>query len=426
MNNRISKTIKKYNMISPGDRVLVACSGGADSMLLLNYFLSIRDKYNLSLCVAHIEHGIRGEESVENAVFVETFCQKNDVEFHLLSIDAVNESRAAGLGVEEYSRQKRYEFFDTIECDKIATAHNLSDNVETVLFRLCRGTGINGLCGIPAIRDKIIRPLIEIPSEDIREYCDIHSIEYRIDSTNSSDEYSRNYIRNILLPEMCHINPEAETAISNMINDLNEDRNFIYSFSNSVYNEVLVYNKLDINILNKYDKSIIKRIIIKYFSSFGINLDRLHLNSILPLLDKNGRVQICGNYYGISDGGYLRFADFSENNNNFTFVSEILKISKLDKKSVDFYCDYDKIIGKVNVRPRQSGDVIHPAGRHCSKSLKKFFNELKIPQELRSSVAVVADECSVIGVVGYCVDERVKVDANTKNILSLRLPSEDC
>jgi len=425
MNNCITKTIEKYNMISPGDRVLVACSGGADSMLLLNYFLAVKDEYDLSVSVAHIEHGIRGKDSVADAEFVESFCQNNDIDFHLLSIDAVNESKAAGLGVEEYSRQRRYAFFDTIECDRIATAHNLSDNVETVLFRLCRGTGIKGLCGIPAIRGKIIRPLIEISSEDIREYCDSHGIEYRIDSTNSSVEYSRNYIRNVLLPELCRINPEAELAISNMISDLKEDTDFIYSFSYSVYDKALTDNKLDMNILKKYDMSIIKRVVTKYFNSFGVTLDRLHLNLVLQLFDKNSKIQICGNYFAVSDGRYLRYADFSESNNHFTFDSKILKISELDKKSVDFYCDYDKIIGKVTVRPRQAGDCIKPAGRHCSKSLKKLFNELKIPQELRSSVAVVADECSVIGVVGYCVDERVKVDVNTKNILSLRLPSED-
>lgn len=425
MNNRITKTIEKYKMISPGDRVLVACSGGADSMLLLNHFLSIRDEYSLSVSVAHIEHGIRGKDSVDDAEFVKSFCQKNDVEFHLLSIDAINESKAAGLGVEEYSRQRRYDFFDAIECDKIATAHNLSDSVETVLFRLCRGTGIKGLCGIPAIRGKIIRPLIEISSEDIREYCDSCGIEYRVDSTNSSVEYSRNYIRNVLLPELSHINPEAETAISNMISDLKEDTDFIYSFSNSVYDEVLTENKLDINMLKKYDVSIIKRVVAKYFDGFGINLDRLHLHSVLQLFDKNGKTQICGNHFAVSEGGYLRYADFSESKNHFNFISKILKISELDKKSVDFYCDYDKIIGKVTIRPRQAGDCIKPAGRHCSKSLKKLFNELKIPQELRNSVAVVTDECSVIGVVGYCVDERVKVDVNTKNILSLRLPSED-
>lgn len=426
MNNRITKTIEKYNMIANGDRVLVACSGGADSMLLLQYFLDIKDEYNLNVSVAHIEHGIRGQESVSDSEFVRAFCEDNNVPFHILQIDAVKESEKLGLGVEEYSRQRRYAFFDSIACDKIATAHNLSDNVETLLFRLCRGTGIKGACAIPPVRGKIIRPLIEISSDDVRAYCDSHKIAYRIDSTNASNDYTRNYIRNIVIPDLMNINSDFETAVSNFISDINQDTDFIYSYANDVYDKVLVDNKLDISLLKKYDMSIIKRVIIKYFNSYDIKLDRLHLNSILTLLNHNGRIQICGAYYAVSDNGYIRFADFSQKKKNFAFVSKILKISELDKKSVDFYCDYDKIIGKINIRQRQAGDKIRPANRNCIKSLKKLFNELKIPQETRDNITIVTDDKGVIGIVGYCVDERVKIDVNTKKILSLRLPSEDC
>lgn len=426
MNNRITKTIEKYNMIANRDRVLVACSGGADSMLLLQYFLDIKDKYNLNVSVAHIEHGIRGQESVSDSEFVRAFCEDNNVPFHILQIDAVKESEKLGLGVEEYSRQRRYAFFDSIACDKIATAHNLSDNVETLLFRLCRGTGIKGACAIPPVRGKIIRPLIEISSDDVRAYCDSHKIAYRIDSTNASNDYTRNYIRNIVIPDLMNINSDFETAVSNFISDINQDTDFIYSYANDVYDKVLVDNKLDISLLKKYDMSIIKRVIIKYFNSYDIKLDRLHLNSVLTLLNHNGRIQICGVYYAVSDNGYIRFADFSQKEKNFAFVSKILKISELDKKSVDFYCDYDKIIGKINIRQRQAGDKIRPANRNCIKSLKKLFNELKIPQETRDNIPIVADDKGVIGIVGYCVDERVKIDVNTKKILSLRLPSEDC
>ena len=168
MNNRISNTIRKYNMLSSGDTVLVGVSGGADSMLLLDFFVKNRDKLNIKVKAAHIEHGIRGKTSVDDADFVKSYCENNKVEFHLLSIDAISEAAVLGQGVEEYSRNRRYEFFESIACDKIATAHNLSDNVETVLFRLIRGTGLKGACGIPPVRGRIIRPLIEISADDIR------------------------------------------------------------------------------------------------------------------------------------------------------------------------------------------------------------------------------------------------------------------
>lgn len=425
MNNRINKTIDKYNMLSCGDKVLVAVSGGADSMLLLNHMLLVKDKYGITVAAAHIEHGIRGQESVDDAGFVEKFCANNDIEYHQLSIDAVVESKKLKMSVEEYARKRRYEFFDSIDCDKIATAHNLSDNVETVLFRMARGTGLKGVCGIPAVRGKIIRPLIEIRSADIRAYCKSNNIEYRIDSTNESDDYTRNYIRNIIVPNFRKVNSDLENAVSYFISDANEDMLFIEKMVDEAYNKALSDSRLNINILLNYDIAIIKRVILKYFLSYNINLDRLHLNEITALIYKTGKVQISGDLFAVSDKNYLRFADFCSEKNHFSFVSKVLKISEFDSKSVDFYCDYDKIIGTVKIRSRMAGDTITPAGRGCTKKLKKLFNELKIPQEIRSSIGVIADDYGVIGVIGYCVDERVKADSETKNILSVKTSSED-
>ena len=227
MNNIINKTVEKYNMLSDGDRVLVACSGGADSMLMLNYFLTVKDKYSLDIIVAHVEHGIRGKDSCDDAKFVKRFCEENGVVYHQLSIDAVNESKLYGMGVEAYSRKRRYAFFDSIDCDKIATAHNLNDNIETALFRLARGTGLKGVCAIPPVRGKIIRPLLECSSQAIREYCSINHIPYRVDCTNSDNAYSRNYIRNILIPSFENVNSDFISNMSAFISAAAEDSDFI-------------------------------------------------------------------------------------------------------------------------------------------------------------------------------------------------------
>ncbi|MCH5320847.1 MAG: tRNA lysidine(34) synthetase TilS [Eubacterium sp.] len=426
MNNKINETIDKYNMLSRGDRVLVAVSGGADSMLLLNHMLSVREKYGVTVSAAHVDHGIRGEESADDARFVKDFCEKNKIEYHQLSIDAVNESKSFKMGVEEYSRKRRYEFFDSIPCDKIATAHNLSDNVETVLFRLSRGTGLKGACGIPAVRGKIIRPLIEIKSEEIRVYCESNGIAYRIDSTNADNDYTRNYIRNEIIPSLKKINPDFENTVSCFINDANEDMKFIDSVVDLALKKAFFDNCLKIDVLTKYDTAIAKRIILRYFSSLDISLDRLHLDEITQLIHKRGKIQISGNLFAVSNNEFLRLADFSERENDLSFKSKVLKISEFNPKGIDFYCDCDKIIGTVKIRSRIAGDEIMPAGRGCTKSLKKLFNELKIPQEMRSSVGVAVDDLGVIGVIGYCASERVKIDSKTQNIYCLlRLPSED-
>ncbi len=428
MNNQITETIEKFNMLSCGDTVLLAVSGGADSMLMLDYFVHNKDKLGVTVKVAHVEHGIRGQSSINDAEFVKQKCENYNIEFHMLSIDAVNGARQEGQSVEEYSRNKRYEFFDTILCDKIATAHNLTDNIETLLFRLARGTGLKGVCGIPPVRDKIIRPLIEISSSDIRKYCLENNIEYRTDETNSNNDYSRNKVRNEILPVLSSLNSEYEQKLADFISDINEDNAFIENASFNAYNNVVSGKGISLIKLRELDVSVQKRVIKRYFQEKSAVLDRFHLSKVTELVHKTGRVQIANTLFAVSNKDFLRCADFDTAQNDFAFVSQILNINEFNRKNVDFYCDCDKIIGNVIIRRRNEGDCISPAGRNCTKSLKKMFNELAIPVESRDNVGVVCDDSGVIGIIFdciFCTDERVKTDKNTKRVLTIKFPMED-
>ncbi len=425
MNNRIISTIHKYKMLSAGDTVLVGVSGGADSMLLLDFFVKNKDKLNIKVKAAHIEHGIRGKSSLEDAAFVKAYCEHNNIEFHMLSIHAVSEAAAAGLGVEEYSRNRRYAFFESIACEKIATAHNLSDNIETVLFRLVRGTGLKGVCGIPPVRGKIIRPLIEISSDDIRKYCLNHSIAFRTDETNLSNDYSRNKIRNEILPLFLKLNDDYENKFAEFINDCTDDYSFIDKCADEGYHLACTDNKLKLDTLKTLDPAVLKRVLSKYFFEQGIHLDRNHLMSVLNLVNKTGKVQIKGEWFAVADSKNLRLARLSESENSFNYITKILNIDEFNEKSVDFYCDYDKINGSVTVRGRNCGDRISPANRGCTKSLKKLFNELSVPVEKRASVGVICDDLGIIGIADYCVDERVKTDKNTKRVITIKILAED-
>lgn len=425
MNNRIISTIHKYKMLSAGDTVLVGVSGGADSMLLLDFFVKNKDKLNIKVKAAHIEHGIRGKSSLDDAAFVKAYCEHNNIEFHMLSIHAVSEAAAAGLGVEEYSRNRRYAFFESIECDKIATAHNLSDNIETVLFRLVRGTGLKGACGIPPVRGKIIRPLIEISSDDIRKYCLNHSIAFKTDETNLSNDYSRNKIRNEILPLFLKLNDDYENKFAEFISDCTDDYSFIDKCADEGYHLACTDNKLKLDTLKTLDPAVLKRVLSKYFFEQGIHLDRNHLMSVLNLVNKTGKVQIKGEWFAVADSKNLRLARLSERENSFNYITKILNIDEFNEKSVDFYCDYDKINGSVTVRGRNCGDRISPANRSCTKSLKKLFNELSVPVEKRASAGVICDDLGIIGIADYCVDERVKTDKNTKRVITIKILAED-
>ena len=425
MNNKVLKTVKKYNMLSKGDRVLIGVSGGADSIALLEFFVSVKEKYDLDICVAHIEHGIRGEDSVNDAEFVENYCKKLGVNFYLKTIDAPNLAKKAKMGVEEYSRMARYDFFNTIECDKIATAHNLTDNIETLLFRLARGTGLKGACSIPAVRGKIIRPFIEVSSGEIRKWCNDNNIPYRVDCTNSDSAYSRNLIRLEILPLFEKLNANYQDNIENFISDVNEDYAFIDDYVKSIYPKIVKNNEIDLQKLNELDLSIKKRILIMFFDENGYSLNRIHLQSVIDITLKSGKSQIKENVFAISAKGKIRLAKFNDLNKKDEFVTKILNIDEFKDKNIDFYCDWDKIVGNIIVRAKQAGDRIKPAGRNVSKTLKKLLNESAYPIEKRDKKIVVCDDFGIVGVIGLCADERVKVDCNTAKILTIKLPSED-
>ncbi len=425
MNNKVLKTVKKYNMLSKGDRVLIGVSGGADSIALLEFFVSVKEKYDLDICVAHIEHGIRGEDSVNDAEFVKNYCKKLGVSFYLKTIDAPNLAKKAKMGVEEYSRMARYDFFNTIECDKIATAHNLTDNIETLLFRLARGTGLKGACSIPAVRGKIIRPFIEVSSGEIRKWCNDNNIPYRVDCTNSDSAYSRNLIRLEILPLFEKLNANYQDNIENFISDVNEDYAFIDDYVKSIYPKIVKNNEIDLPKLNELDLSIKKRILIMFFDENGYSLNRIHLQSVIDITLKSGKSQIKENVFAISAKGKIRIAKFNDLNKKDEFVTKILNIDEFKDKNIDFYCDCDKIVGNIIIRAKQAGDRIKPAGRNVSKTLKKLFNESAYPVEKRDKKIVVCDDFGIVGVIGLCADERVKVDCNTAKILTIKLPSED-
>ena len=433
MKNKINQTVKKYNLLSKGDTVLIAFSGGADSVMLSEYLLSVKEEYSLTLKAAHIEHGIRGEESLNDCRFVKEYCNKNGIELGVLHISAIQEAEKAGMGVEEYSRNKRYEYFSTVDCDKIDTAHNLSDNAETLLFRLARGTSLKGACSIPPARDKIIRPLIELTSKEIRDYLDENSIKYCVDSTNACNDYSRNFIRNVIIPEFQRLNPDFENAVSRFISSISADEIYLEKHIEEIYNIACESNMLKKDRLLNLTECEQKRIISRWLSNNNLPCDFNRIEGIYSLITCNSKFQIMGSIFAVSNKDLIRIADISKKSQTVKFkaekitvcVNDFLNKCEFSAKQFDFYCDYDKIIGSVQVRCRQSEDSISPLGRSCTKTLKKLFNELQIPIEERSSVPVITDDKGVIGVYGYCTDKRVAVDGNTKTVLILKVSAED-
>ncbi|MBR3149470.1 MAG: tRNA lysidine(34) synthetase TilS [Eubacterium sp.] len=428
---KIENTVARYNMLTDGDTVVVGVSGGADSMLLLKFLISVQDKYSLKVIVANVEHGIRGEASKADSSFVKAYCAEHNVPFEMLSINAPVEAKAEKLGVEEYSRKRRYEFFNSFGADKIAVAHNLSDNVETVLFRLARGSSVKGLTGIKPVRDNIIRPLIECTSDEIRNACNLLEIPYVVDETNSDTEYTRNYIRNIIIPEFEHINPSFEKAVNRFTVSFGEDINFITKCADECYRDCYTDGGLDISKLKSYDIAVVKRVFQLLADNFNVVLDDVHINGALELLNVNKKYQIKDDIFFTSSANKLRIYKLSNNNTNDVLTFDIITYADYlndkegYKRRYDFCLDADKICGNAFIRCRKEGDTISPVGRNCTKTLKKLFNEMKIPAESRNTLQVICDEKGLIAVQNCTADDRVKIDDTTKSVILFNITTED-
>ena len=223
MKQKILNTIKKYNLIENGDRLVIGVSGGPDSICLLHILNELKSELNFKIYVAHINHMIR-EEADEETEYVKDFCENLGIECYIKRIDVIKIANNLKRGTEETGRQIRYEFFSEVlektSSNKIATAHNNNDKVETILMNILRGSGTSGLKGIEAIRDgKFIRPLIETSREEIEEYCEINKLNPKIDKSNNENIYTRNKVRNVVIP---YIKQEFNSNILKTINRLSE------------------------------------------------------------------------------------------------------------------------------------------------------------------------------------------------------------
>lgn len=299
---KVFKEIKENNLIREGDKVIVAVSGGPDSICLLHILNQLKTKIDFKIFVAHVNHMLR-EEADEETQYVEEFCKKLEIDCFIKKIDIRKVSREQKIGTEEAGRRARYEFFDEIfmkkGANKIATAHNKNDRVETVLLNIIRGSGISGLKGIETIREnKYIRPIISIEREEIEKYCKKNNLKPRIDKSNFEDIYQRNKIRNKLIPYIKEeFNPNIIKTIDRLSQLAAEQDEFIKSITEKKYKEILIEEKennitLDLKKFNLLDKVIKKQIILytikKVFGSI-CGIEKVNIDDI---------VKLCGNNIG--------------------------------------------------------------------------------------------------------------------------------
>ena len=265
MEEKILKTIKKYNLISNGDKIVVAVSGGPDSMCLLNILKNLRPKFSTELFVAHINHMIR-EEADSETEYVKNYCEKNNIKCFIKRANVLEMAKEQKKGTEEMGRIVRYDFFEyvanEVSANKIAIAHTENDNAETILMNLMRGASLEGLKGIEPIRGKYIRPLIECNREEIEKYCEINKLDPKFDKTNNDNTYTRNKIRNLLIPYIKkEFNPNIIETLNRLAVLARQDATYFNKIVKESYADILLYENINNNDINNVNENLEKYIV---------------------------------------------------------------------------------------------------------------------------------------------------------------------
>lgn len=430
--NTVKNTIKEYNMINKGDKIFVALSGGADSVCLLCALNSLKEELGITLEAIHINHCIRGTESDSDEDFCLSLCQSISVRIHTYRIDIPKLSQVSGKSLEETARDARYEKFSETagKTGKIATAHTLSDNAETVIFNMVRGSGLKGLCGIPAVRDNIIRPLSAVTRKQIEEYLKEINQSFKTDSTNLSDDYTRNKIRHKIIPVIQEINEGFFKSFANSQTALKEENAFIEEITANACTSHCKDNRL-IN-MNSLNPVICKRVISRFLSSNNLPVSFDKINDVYRLTQKNGRLNISKNTFIVGENGCISIETKSENTDknveiplktgkNTIFENKYLTAS--NDKNGRYLIDMDKVSGKIILRNRRFGDKIRLSGRGFTSSVKKLLNE-KVSCEQRPFIHFLADDLGLIFMEDFGVADRVKTDENSENILSVNIEKQ--
>lgn len=431
----ISKIKQALNTagISNNSSLIVALSGGCDSVALLHALHSIKLDFGFSLSAVHVNHGIRGTEATRDAEFVADFCQKLGIQCDIHNRNILLECEKTGESTELCARRIRYEIFDeyTARGYIVATAHTASDNTETVLFNLTRGTGIKGLCGIPFTRTGYIRPILACTRQDTEQYCNANGISYVTDSTNLSDEYTRNFIRHNIIPELKKVNPAIDLAVYSMASQLTDIDIMLNNMTDKVYNDSMISSGLFSRAkLIGIEKPILSRLVRRIISEItDINADSELTERVCHVIFNCGKTQIFGDYYVSVTKSKVNFycqnsvnsfcvplavGDFS----NSHFKINIKLTQAVNKLLMQSYIDCDKIVGNAVIRNRMSGDSIKLIGRP-TKLLRKLMNEMEIPSHLRDCIPVIADDKGIIFVPDIGVAERVLPDENSKNLFNV-------
>lgn len=455
MEKKIFDYIEKHNMISRGDLVVAGLSGGADSMCLIKVLQSYQKKMDFRLCAVHVNHMIRGEEAFRDENYVKDYCERNGIMLKVFHIDVPEMSKKLHMSCEEAGRKARYDSFNAV-CNElgkggtshIAVAHHANDQAETVLFQLIRGSGVRGGAGIRPVNGRIIRPLLCVTRNEIEEYLREEEISYVTDSTNLSNDYSRNKLRNEVIPYFeKNFNEGVVENIASFAEILNDTSDYIGKNADRIADRYVMRID-DIIFVNKvivHEAAVIRKAIIhellgeaagskKDICSVHVSMadealyspmgTTVSLPYSLTVQSADRGIYIYkGNkdIYDIAEVRYMEGCAFPLLGDS-DIKMEIVEWDKNKKIAADDYTkyfDYDKIKGTLSVRSRKTGDYIIVTQDGKKKSIKQYFIDRKVPKTLRDRVILVSADNDILWIAGLRDSAGYRIDENTTHVLKM-------
>lgn len=446
LDDKARRFIEEKRLLAPDERVLVALSGGADSVALLHLMLTLKAEGKLAAVeAAHLHHGLRGKEADRDAAFVKTLCAAWQVPLHYTQVDVAALATKERLGIEAAGRRARYAFLESVpDIDRIATAHTATDNAETLLLHITRGCGLNGLIGIAPRRGRLIRPLLDWSREEVEAYCVAHGLDYVTDSTNADVHYARNRLRHQVLPPLRKLNPALEEATTRLAQLCMQDAEYLEQQADAAFTALPrdAFGRISVEGMTALPSALRNRVWQRLLSPLGRTPtfeEIVRLDALLPgpgalSLTANDRITVSAGWLEIafSHTAVLTQAPIPVTSGRvYTFggkryVFDLVSLEEIEKfkfvhKNVLFYAfDYAKIGRNLRLSVRQEGDFLRPAGRGCKKTLKKLYNEQRIPVSVRAETPVLRDDEGIVLLPGFACDERVRITPHTKTVALFR------
>jgi len=445
----VIRFIENHSLIRERDKVLITLSGGPDSVFALHFFIKYQKKYKIKLAAVHINHNLRGIDSDNDEKFCRRLCKENGIELFVQSVNVKELKRINKQSTEEAARELRYRVFNELSVehsfDKIVTAHNQSDNTETVLLNLIKGTGLSGLSGIPVKRESIIRPMLSLSKEKILDYLVKNNIKYRIDASNKSEEYQRNILREKIISVVKEkINPALDETVFRSSSIVKQSRTIIDERIDEIIKDKIIFSEreivLPISLNGKYGEEITREVLKKSLSRFfNFETGAKDIFKVCSLFGKQAgkSVELKNGISAYRERDEIKISPVIEDEKVYKKISPGSSVKIGNKKLLISFTGIDDISdkrikdcelidssavsGSFVLRNWKDGDMFIPLGMKNFKKISDFLTDEKVKPSEKKNRLVLTNRNRIVWVLGLRIDERFKITNKTTQAVKLCL-----